>query len=285
MGIKKPLPDEISSDSLSLYLKEISKIPPTTQEEEKKLGERIKQGDKKALERLIEGNLRFVISFAKKYRGCGLSFLDLINEGNIGLIEAAKRFDPDKNVKFITYAVWWIRQAIIHAISSQAHATRIPQKQANLLYRFGQKMSELTKELERRPSSEELAKKLNISVEEANKLYQIRRDDISLNTKISQDDDFELMDTLEQKTVPQADAELIRKSFEQQIEELLDSLNEKEREVITLRYGLSGKEPMTLKQIGEIIGLSRERVRQIENQALKKLLMLAKSRKLEGYIN
>jgi len=285
MGIKKPAPEEKAPDALSLYLKEISKIPPITPEEEKKLGKRIKKGDKKALKRLIEGNLRFVVSFAKKYRGCGLSFLDLINEGNIGLIEAAKRFDPEKNVKFITYAVWWIRQAILHAISNQAHAMRLPQKQANLLYRFGQKMSELTKELERNPSSEELAKGLNISVEEANKLYQIMGDEISLSTKLSDDDDFELLDTLEQHTMPPADAELIQESFKQQIEELLSLLKPKEQKVITLRFGLSGREPMTLKQIGEIMGLSRERVRQIENQALKKLRMLARSRKLEGYLN
>ena len=142
-----------SSESLKKYLKEISRLPRVTPAEERTLGHRIQQGDEPALRRLVEANLRFVVSYAKRYRGCGLSFLDLINEGNIGLIEAAKRFDPEKNVKFITYAVWWVRQAIIHALSDQSGAFRLPQKQANLLYRIGKAQANLRTELKRNPST------------------------------------------------------------------------------------------------------------------------------------
>src|SRR5262245_8038579 len=151
-----------SSETLKKYLQEISRLERITPDEEKALGERIQRGDREALQRLVEANLRFVVSVAKKYRGCGLSFLDLINEGNIGLIEAAKRFDPKKNVKFITYAVWWVRQAIVHALSQQRGAFRLPQKQANLLYRIGKTISQLTSELKRNPTAEEIAKKLEI---------------------------------------------------------------------------------------------------------------------------
>src|SRR5262245_45618451 len=147
-----------SSQSLKKYLQEISRLPRITADEEKKLGARIRKGDREALKKLVEANLRFVVSFAKKYRGCGLSFLDLINEGNIGLIEAAKRFDPKKNVKFITYAVWWVRQSIIHALSDQSGAFRLPQKQANLLYRIGKTISQLTIDLERRSEERRVGK-------------------------------------------------------------------------------------------------------------------------------
>ena len=153
---------KVSSETLKKYLQEISKLERITPDEEKVLGDRIQKGDREALQRLVEANLRFVVSFAEKYRGCGLSFLDLINEGNIGLIEAAKRFNPKKNVKFITYAVWWVRQAIVHALSDHSGAFRLPQKQANLLYRIGKTISQLTLELERHPTAEEIAKKLEI---------------------------------------------------------------------------------------------------------------------------
>ena len=151
-----------SSESLKKYLKEISRLERITPKEERALGRRIQKGDAKALRRLVEANLRFVVSYAKRYRGCGLSFLDLINEGNIGLIEAAKRFDPTKKVKFITYAVWWVRQAIIHALSDQSGAFRLPQKQANLLYRIGKTISQLTLDLERNPTPDEISQKLEI---------------------------------------------------------------------------------------------------------------------------
>ena len=162
-----------TSESLKKYLKEISRLPRIPPEMEKTLGLRIQKGDKKALQTMVEANLRFVVSYAKRYRGCGLSFLDLINEGNIGLIEAAKRFDPEKKVKFITYAVWWVRQAIIHALSDQSGAFRLPQKQANLLYRIGKAQANLRTELKRTPSTEEIAARMEIPVREVTNLLQV----------------------------------------------------------------------------------------------------------------
>ena len=285
MSPKRIFEEQISPSSLKLYLREIAKIKKTSPQEEKELGKRIQNGDKEALNRLVEGNLRFVVSVAKRYRGSGLSFLDLINEGNIGLIEAAKRFDPKKNVKFITYAIWWIRQAIIHTISEHSRAVRLPQKQANLLYRFGQKIAELTAKLERKPSLKELAQQLNISEQEADSLSQILRDDISLSYKLSDDEKIELEDTIEQREVSHVDDELINKSLIQELNQLVSQLNEDEKKIITLRFGLKGGDPKTLQEIGDQMNLSRERIRQIQNQALLKLRRSAISRKLRGYLN
>ena len=274
-----------SSQSLKKYLQEISKLPRITADEEKKLGAKIRKGDKEALKKLVEANLRFVVSFAKKYRGCGLSFLDLINEGNIGLIEAAKRFDPKKNVKFITYAVWWVRQSIIHALSDQSGAFRLPQKQANLLYRIGKTISALTLELERNPNPEEIAARLEIPVEEVLSLLRVADDNVSLSTVIDEEHDFHLSDKLEQDMMPSADALLLKSSLKTLLHAALDELDPKEEKVVKLRFGLDGEEPKTLKEIGEMMNLSRERIRQIEAQALDKLNRSQKCQQLRGYLN
>lgn len=273
------------TESLKKYLKEISKIPRITVEEEKKLGRMIKKGNKKAVKQLVEANLRFVVSYAKKYRGCGLSFLDIINEGNIGLIEAAKRFDPKKNVKFITYAVWWVRQAIIHALSNHSGAFRLPQKKANTLYRIGKTVSTLLIDLERTPSPEEIAEKMDLSVEEINSLIRAADENISLDQVIDEEHEFQLSDKLEQDSVPSADISLIRSSLRNQLNACLEELDKKEELVIRLRFGLDGQEPKTLKEIGEIMNLSRERIRQIEAQALIKLNKCQKCQQLMGYLN
>ncbi len=274
-----------SSQSLKKYLQEISKLERITADEEKKLGARIRKGDKEALKRLVEANLRFVVSFAKKYRGCGLSFLDLINEGNIGLIEAAKRFDPGKNVKFITYAVWWVRQSIIHALSDQSGAFRLPQKQANLLYRIGKTISALTLELQRSPSTDEIAERLEVPVEEVLSLLRVADDNVSLSTVIDEEHDFHLSDKLEQDMMPSADFILLRSSLKTLLHAALDELDPKEEKVVKLRFGLGGEEPKTLKEIGEMMSLSRERIRQIEAQALEKLNRSQKCQQLRGYLN
>jgi len=273
------------SASLKKYLREISRLSRVTAAEERELGKKIQQGDKQALRRLVEANLRFVVSYAKRYRGCGLSFLDLINEGNIGLIEAAKRFDPEKKVKFITYAVWWVRQAIIHALSDQSGAFRLPQKQANLLYRIGKAQAQLRNDLRRSPSAEEIAKRMEVPVEEVTNLLQVADDNISLSAVIDEEHEFHLSDKLEQETIPAADLVLLRSSLKIHLRGALDELDAKEERVIRLRFGLDGGDPKTLKEIGEMMNLSRERIRQIEAQALEKLNRSHKCQQLRGYLN
>jgi RNA polymerase primary sigma factor len=256
-----------------------------TAEEEKVLGKKIQDGDRQALQTMVEANLRFVVSYAKRYRGCGLSFLDLINEGNIGLIEAAKRFDPDKKVKFITYAVWWVRQAIIHALSDQSGAFRLPQKQANLLYRIGKAQANLRIELKRAPSTEEIAEKMEVSVKEVSNLLQVSDENLSLSAVIDEEHDFHLSDKLEQDTIPSADLVLLKNSLKHLLRGALTELDPKEEKVVRQRFGLDGMEPKTLKEIGEMMNLSRERIRQIEAQALEKLNRSHKCQQLRGYLN
>ena len=274
-----------SAESLKKYLKEIAKLPRITVQEERDLGRRIKKSDEPALKKLVEANLRFVVSFAKRYRGCGLSFLDLINEGNVGLIEAAKRYDPDKNVKFITYAVWWIRQSIIHALSDQSGPFRLPQKQANLLYRIGKTQAALTSDLRRRPSIEEIAEAMDVDPGDVSTLLQVSDENISLSAVIDEEHEFHLSDKLEQGTIPSADSMVVQGALRSQVRESLTELDEKERKVVSLRFGLTGQEPKTLKQIGEMMNLSRERIRQIEAQALKKLNRSSKCQQLRSYLN
>jgi len=274
-----------SSETLKKYLQEISKLPRITPEEEKILDAKIQKGDKAALRKLVEANLRFVVSFAKRYRNCGLSFLDLINEGNIGLIEAAKRFNPGKNVKFITYAVWWVRQSIIHALSDHSGAFRLPQKQANLLYRIGKTSQQLHLELEREPTAEEIALKLEVPTAEVISLLQVQDENVSLSTVIDEEHEFHLSDKLEQDLIPSADSELMRSSLKNHLYACLGDLDPKEQKVLRLRFGLDEADPKTLKEIGEMMGLSRERIRQIEAQALEKLHRSQKCQQLQGYLN
>ena len=275
---------QLSSQNLNWYLQEIAKIPQLTADEEKVLGAAIQSGDEDALRRMVEANLRFVVSICKKYRGLGLSFLDLMNEGNIGLIEAAKRFDPGKNVKFITYAVWWIRQAIIHALAKHSGAFRLPQKQANLMYQISKKFSILTQKLEREPTVAELAESLNVTVEEVEQVLQVSGENISLDRSSGDDSEFQLLDKLEQDNVLGADDHLLQEAFENQVQEILSALDQKEANIIKLRFGLQGEEPKTLKEIGAAMNLSRERIRQIENVALRKLRKHQAIQDLRSYL-
>jgi RNA polymerase primary sigma factor len=214
-----------------------------------------------------------------------MSFLDLINEGNIGLIEAAKRYDASKNVKFITYAVWWVRQAIIHALSDQSGAFRLPQKQANLLYRIGKAQSMLRNELERAPTAQEVATRIEASLDEVTTLLQVANDNVSLSAVIDEEHEFHLSDKLEQDTIPAADFVFLRQSLRRHVQQALGELVEKEEMVLRLRFGLDGSDPKTLKEIGELMNLSRERIRQIEAQALEKLNRSQKCQQLRGYLN
>jgi len=277
--------DYLESRNLKLYLEEVSKIPPITEEEEKQLADRIKKGDPEAIKRLVEGNLRFVVSYVKKYQGMGLGLLDLINEGNLGLVEAAQRFDPDRNVKFISYAVWWIRQAIIHALSQSAHYYNLPQKVSDKISRMNKEKEILKKELGREPSRQELAERLKLTSDEVADLELIQERGFSLSDKITEGEDLEVEDRLSDELEPSVEYQIIRNSIEQQIREVLNELDEREALVLKLRFGIDSDEPMTLQEIGEKLGLTRERIRQIEQKAMRKLAHSQKLKQLRGYLN
>jgi RNA polymerase primary sigma factor len=272
-------------DSLNAYIREIARFKPLSADDEKILGRRIKQGDQQALQRLVEANLRFVVSYSKRYRGLGLSFLDLIHEGSLGLIEAAKRFDPERNVKFISYAVWWVRQAIFHALAEHSRVFRLPQKLSGQISKVGNARQQLAVELERAPTTEEVAEKTALTEAEVEALLRVAGDDLSLSTAVGEDGKMELGDTLEQDTIPSAELTLIRTSFEDQIRAMVGELEPKEREVIKMRFGLDGEEPRTLQEIGEALGLSRERIRQIESKAKEKLRRSHRASELRGALN
>jgi RNA polymerase primary sigma factor len=276
---------EASPDSLNAYIRDIAKFKPLTPEQEKELGRRIREGDQAAIDQLVEANLRFVVHYAKRYRGLGLSYMDLIHEGSLGLIEAAKRFDPERNVKFISYAVWWVRQAIFHALSEHSRVFRLPQKLSGQVSRLETAREKLKSELERTPTTEELAARTQFTKDEVERLLLAAGDDVSLSTAVGDDGNLELGDTLEQDSVPSAEVEMIRTSFERRIQDMVGGLDDKEREVIRMRFGLGGDEPKTLQEIGETMGLSRERIRQIESRAKEKLRRSREAAGLRGYLN
>jgi RNA polymerase primary sigma factor len=214
-----------------------------------------------------------------------MSFMDLIHEGTLGLMEAAKRFDPERNVKFISYAVWWVRQAIFHALSEHARVFRLPQKLSSQVSRLSAAREKLKGELERMPTTAELAERTALPPHEVEQLLLAAGDDVSLSTAVGDDGGLELGETLEQDSVPSAEVEMIRTSFERRIQGMVSGLDEKEREVIRMRFGFDGEEPMTLQEIGEAMGLSRERIRQIESRAKEKLRRSREAHGLRGYLN
>jgi len=271
--------------TLRQYLKDLARIPPMRPGEELELGERIRRGDQTAFTRLVEGNLRFVVSYAKKYRGLGLPFQDLINAGNVGLIEAAKRFDPGKAVKFITYGSWWVKQAILQALAEQSTVFHMPQKQATLQLKMARAGAELQTALERPATARELAREMRISEREVDDLQQHRGEEVAIDSLLDSEHDFHLGDKMEQHLVPPADEQVLEESFRHSVRDLLKELDEKERKVVALRFGLGTDEPQTLKDIGDALGLSRERIRQIENHALNKLRRSMRARKLLGHLN
>jgi RNA polymerase primary sigma factor len=291
---KDPVPEDDESragreraslDSLNVYIRDIARFKPLAAEEEKELGRRIQSGDQEALKKLVESNLRFVVHYAKRYRGLGLAYMDLIHEGSLGLMEAAKRFDPDRNVKFISYAVWWVRQAIFHALSEHARVFRLPQKLSGQVSRLSTARERLKSELERTPTTEELAERTKLTTAEVEQLLLAAGDDVSLSAAVGEEGNLELGDTLEQETIPSVELEMIRESFEQRIQSMVEDLDDKEREVIRMRFGLDGDEAKTLQEIGEAMGLSRERIRQIESRAKEKLRRSREAQGLRGYLN
>src|SRR5687767_4903531 len=238
-----------SYDLLTQYLHEIAQVPRLTPEREKELGRLIQQNDKAALEELVKSNLRFVVSYAKRYRNQHVLFLDLINEGNIGLIHAAKKYDPDKNVKFITYAVWWIRQAILHALSEQGGAFRLPPKRANLMYRLEKAISAAMGKGDHIPTPEELATELGVTVKEVQTLMAANTDNFSLNAELDDESHTELADVIEQTSVPSAEDEMQVQSRRAELLNHISELSPKERLVITLRHGVSDNIPKRVSDI------------------------------------
>ncbi|HVT44931.1 MAG TPA: sigma-70 family RNA polymerase sigma factor [Thermoanaerobaculia bacterium] len=256
-----------SYDLLNQYLQEIARIPRLTPERERELGRRVQQNDRNALEELVKANLRFVVSYAKRFRNAHVLFLDLINEGNIGLIHAARKFDPDKNVKFITYAVWWIRQAILHALSEQGGAFRLPPKRANLMYRLEKAIGTAMSEQNRIPTSEELAAELGVSVREIDTLLQANHENYSLSSELDGDSHTELAELIEQTTIPSAEVEMEEQSRRQELLQQMASLAAKERLVLTLRHGVSDNIPKKTSEIAEFLNRSVEEIEEILERA------------------
>jgi RNA polymerase primary sigma factor len=286
VALKKPEANE--TDALQAYLRAIARLPRLTPEEERDLARRIRDtNDEDALRRLVEANLRFVVSYAKRYRGMGVSFLDLVHEGNLGLIEAARRFDPERNVKFITYAVWWVRQALLHALSDQARVFSLPAKLSGVAARFSRDVADLAEQLDRAPTTREIADDLEISEADVDALQRIRGAELSLSERLGAGEDGpELGETLEQESVPPVEERLIRRRLAEQVRAALGELEPREREVMRLRFGLDrGGEQRTLQEVGDRLGVTRERVRQIETRAKDRLRRSKKGVELRSYLN
>jgi len=276
--------DWMDSRNLKFYLDQIAKFSTFNEEEEKKIGERVRKGDMDAMRRLIEANLKFVVSYAKKYRGMGLSLLDLINEGNVGLIEAAKRFDPNRNVRFISYAVWWIRQSMIHALSQYSRIFNIPQKLSDQISAMRRKTVELKTELGRDPTRAEIAMRMGISEEDIDDLAVLMEKNISLSDRVY-DDGREVEEKISDEINPSVEYQIIKSSVQHQIRRLLGELEEKEALVLKLRFGLDDDRPRTLQEIGSFLDLTRERIRQIEQKAMRNLSRSQRMQQLRGYLN
>ncbi|MDH4271981.1 MAG: RNA polymerase sigma factor RpoD/SigA [Candidatus Aminicenantes bacterium] len=276
--------DFLDSRNLKVYLGQIAKFPVHTEEEEKELGRRAQKGEKEALRSLVEANLRFVVSYVKKYRGMGLSMLDLINEGNLGLIEAAKRFDPGRNVRFISYAVWWIRQAVIHALTQSSRVYKLPQKLSDQISLMKKKIAELKTEHGREPTREEIAACMGITQDDVEDLMILAEKDIHLSDRLA-DSDLEVEGQIEDSKTPPVEYQIVKSSIQQQIRDILEELDEKEATVLKLRFGLDDDRPQTLQEIGDRLSLTRERIRQIEQKAMRKLSRSHQVQQLRGYLN
>src|SRR5579859_2391395 len=272
------------SQSLEKYLQEIGKVELISPEEEVKLAIRIKQGDQRALDKLTKANLRFVVSVAKQYQNQGLSLPDLINEGNLGLIKAAQRFDETRGFKFISYAVWWIRQSIMQALAEQSRIVRLPLNRVGSLNKISRAFSELEQKYEREPSAEELAGVLGMSPEEIESNQRLSGRSISVNAPFVQGEENSLLDVLENDSEETPDQGLINNSLRQEIARSLSTLTERESEVIASYFGLNGSQSMTLEEIGDKFSLTRERVRQIKEKATRKLRHGYRSKLLKSYL-
>lgn len=278
MERKMIVPDE---SSVELYLKDISKNKSLSAEEESKLAVKIRSGDKKALEKLINANLRFVVSVARNYQNQGLPLGELISEGNLGLIQAAKRFDEKRNFKFISYAVWWIRQSILRALADRSRITRVPLNRVGIIHKVGKTQSKLEQRFSRMPSASEIAEELGISEDEIITIQRIGNRSMSLDTPLQSDDSTGLIDLLHDENQEMPDTNLIEMSMANSIGKVLETLNVRERQVLKLYFGMGEDAPYTLDEIGKQLHLTRERVRQIKEKAIHRLKYSYRNRSLK----
>ncbi|HXA01246.1 MAG TPA: RNA polymerase sigma factor RpoD/SigA [Cytophagaceae bacterium] len=272
------------SQSLDKYLQEIGKVDLLTPDEEVELAKRIREGDQLALEKLTKANLRFVVSVAKQYQNQGLSLGDLINEGNLGLIKAAQRFDETRGFKFISYAVWWIRQSILQALAEQSRIVRLPLNRVGSLNKISKTFSELEQKYEREPSPDELAEVLDVSTSEVVDTLKISGRHVSMDAPFVQGEENSLLDVLENDGENTPDSELMNDSLRREVQRALSTLTQREADVITLYFGLNGEHSMTLEEIGEKFNLTRERVRQIKEKAIRRLRHTSRSKALKPYL-
>lgn len=272
------------SQSLDKYLQEIGKVSLLTPEQEIELALGIKRGEQRALEILTKANLRFVVSVAKQYQNQGLSLGDLINEGNLGLIKAAKRFDETRGFKFISYAVWWIRQSILQALAEQSRIVRLPLNRVGALNKIGKAYSNLEQEFEREPSADELAQELEMDVSEVSDAIKISSRHVSMDAPFTSGEENRLLDVIEDEQQPAPDETLMTESLKTEIERALATLSEREAEVISLYFGLNKEHSLTLEEIGERFNLTRERVRQIKEKAIRRLRHASRSKNLRAYL-
>ena len=273
------------NDPVRMYLKEIGKISLLSLDEELALSKRVEEGDEEAKRLLAESNLRLVVSIAKRYVGRNLSFLDLIQKGNIGLMKAVDKFDASKGYKFSTYATWWIRQAITRAIADQAKTIRVPVHMVETINKLKRIQRQMTLELNREPTEAELAKKMNTTEEKVREIFKISQDPLSLETPIGEEDDSHLGDFLKDESSMSPEEYAINEVLKDEIEEVLCTLTPREEEVLKLRFGLKGGTCHTLEEVGNMFGVTRERIRQIEAKALRKLRHPSRSRKLKDYLS
>ena len=279
--VPKTLPTD---DPVRMYLKEIGKVSLLTADEERELAIRMEQGDEEAKKKLCESNLRLVVSIAKRYLNRGLSFLDLIQEGNLGLIKAVDKFDYTKGYKFSTYATWWIRQAITRSIADQARTIRIPVHMVETINKLIRISRQLLQEYGREPTSEEIAKEMGITVEKVREIKKISQDPVSLETPIGEEEDSHLGDFIPDDDVPAPVDAAAYSMLKEQLMEVLDTLSDREKKVLMLRFGLEDGRPRTLEEVGKEFNVTRERIRQIEAKALRKLRHPSRSKKLKDYL-
>ncbi len=272
------------SQSLDKYLQEIGKVDLLTPDEEVDLAKRIKEGDQLALEKLTKANLRFVVSVAKQYQNQGLSLGDLINEGNLGLIKAAQRFDETRGFKFISYAVWWIRQSILQALAEQSRIVRLPLNRVDSLNKISKTFSELEQKFEREPSPDELAEVLKVTTSEVVDTMKISGRHISMDAPFVQGEENSLLDVLENNSEQKPDSGLMSDSLRREVQRALSTLTQREADVIALYFGLNGEHSMTLEEIGVRFNLTRERVRQIKEKAIRRLRHTSRSKTLKPYL-